>query len=115
MNNSIQQKSSVSGEDRAAVDKQLWQAIVDKRQVEIDAWNQRIEMLRDNLTQLGDDARLVAQKRLDDLVQARDQAVDQLSQLRQATQDNVENLLKQSDATFQNLAETFHDLVESNT
>ena len=69
------------------------QAIVDRRQAEIDAWNSQIEQL----------------------VQARDQGMEQLQRLREATQSNRENLLQQTDNTFQDLADRLHKLVESNT
>lgn len=102
-------------DDRAAVDERLKQAILDKRQAEIDAWNNQIEQLKGSLNQLSDEARQEAQKRLDQLVQAREQGMEQLQHLRQATRSNWETLLQQSDATFQNLADRFHSLVEKNT
>ncbi|TVS01462.1 MAG: hypothetical protein EA413_13930 [Cyanobium sp. PLM2.Bin73] len=101
--------------NQAQVDERLKQAILDKRQAEIDAWNTKIVQLRSNLNQLTDDARQETQKRVDQLVQARDQGLEQLQQLRQASQNNWESLLQQSDATFQKLADRFHDLVEKNT
>ncbi|MCP9886336.1 hypothetical protein KBY96_00065 [Cyanobium sp. ATX 6A2] len=102
-------------DDRAAVDERLKQAILDKRQAEIDAWNHQIEQLKGSLNQLSEEARQEAQKRLDQLVQAREEGMEQLQHLRQATRSNWETLLQQSDATFQNLADRFHNLVENNT
>lgn len=115
MNTTIQPMNTVTTTDRQAADEQLKQAILDKRQAEIDAWNNQIDQFRNNLQSLADDARLEAQKRLDNVVQARDQGVDQLKRLRDATQENYERLLKESDTAFQQLADQFHGLVENNT
>jgi DNA anti-recombination protein RmuC len=115
MNTTIQSNSTATAADRHAVDENLKQAILDKRQAEIDAWNNQIEQFRDNLQNLADDARQETQKRLDSVVEARNQGVEQLRQLRDATQDNFERLLKESDTAFQKLADQFHGLVEDNT
>ena len=114
MTNTNQVMTTGAQQDSAAVDERLKQAILDKRQSDIDAWNRHIEQLEGNLNQLTDEARQEAQKRLDQLMQARDQGMEQLQDLRQATQSNWETLLQQSDATFQNLADRFHKLVEKN-
>ena len=115
MNTTIQSNNTATAADRNAVDENLKQAILDKRQAEIDAWNNQIDQFRDNLQNLADDARQEAQKRLDSVVEARNQGVEQLRQLRDATQDNFERLLKESDTAFQKLADQFHGLVEDNT
>ncbi len=115
MTTTNQTMNAVTQEDRSAVDDRLRQAILDKRQAEIDAWNNQIEQVRSSLDQLTDEARQEGQKRLDQLVQARDQGIAQLKQLQEATQTNWDNLLQQTDAAFQNLADRFHALVESNT
>jgi hypothetical protein len=104
-----------SQQDSTAVDVRLKQSLLDKRQADTDAWNRHIEQLEGNLNQLTDEARQEAQKRMDQLVQARDQGMEQLRHLRRATQGNWGTLLQQSDATFQNLADHFHYLVEKNT
>lgn len=115
MTTTNQPMMSPTQEDRSAVDERLRQAVLDKRQAEIEAWNRQISEVRDNLNQLTDEARKEAQKRLDQLVQARDQGMEQLTRLREATQSNWESLLQQSDTTFQALADRFHNLVENNT
>jgi vacuolar-type H+-ATPase subunit H len=115
MTNTNQVMTTGAQEDSAAVDERLKQSILDKRQADIDAWDRQIEQLEGNFNQLTDEARQEAQKRLDQLVQARDQGMEQLQHLRQATRSNWETLLQQSDATFQNMADRFHNLLEKNT
>ena len=115
MTNTNQVMTTGAQEDSAAVDERLKQSILDKRQADIDAWDRQIEQLEGNFNQLTDEARQEAQKRLDQLVQARDQGMEQLQHLRQATRSNWETLLQQSDATVQNLADRFRNLVEKNT
>ncbi|MEO1004183.1 MAG: hypothetical protein AAFX65_13885 [Cyanobacteria bacterium J06638_7] len=105
---------STTQESREAVDERLRQAVLDKRQSEIEAWNRQIEELRSGLSNLTEDARQEIEKRVDQLLQARDQGMEQLQRLQEATQDNWQQLLEQSDATFGSLADRFHALVESN-
>ncbi len=110
-----QPMNPVKGEDRSATDERLRQALLDKRQAEIEAWNRQIEQFRDNLKGFAEDARAEALKRLDAMVQARDQGIEQLRELRQATHDNFDGLLRQTDTAFQKLADQFHSLVQRNT
>ncbi|NQV10396.1 MAG: hypothetical protein HQ527_04395 [Cyanobacteria bacterium] len=104
--------ASAASEDQAAVDERLKQSILDKRQVDIEAWDLQIEQFRSSLNGLAGDVQQVAQDRLDELVQARDQSVEQLNQLRQTTQDNVEGLLEQTKTSFEKLADEFKSLVD---
>lgn len=91
-------------------DEQLKQAILNKKQAQIDAWSLQIDRLRQSLDSAADTVRAVTEQRLADLEQARDQGLDQLEGLRQATRETWGSLLRQSDDLFQDLASRFHDL-----
>ena len=58
--------------------------------------------------------RRITRQRLDELINARNQATAQLDQLQQSSQGNWESLLQQSDAFFQDLADRFHRFASKN-
>ena len=61
---------------------------------------------------MADSVRAETEKRLKDLVAARDNAVSRLEQLRQSTQQSWSQLLADTDTAFQELADRFHGFVE---
>ncbi len=103
---------SPASEGRAAGDERLNQSMLDRRQVDIEGWDLQIEQFRSNINGLAGDVQKVAQDRLDDLVKARDQGVEQLDQLREATQDNVDDLLEQTESLLEQMGTGFHKLAD---
>lgn len=114
MTNTTQRPSSNQAEGQSQVDERLRLAILDKKGAQIKAWSQQIEHLQQTLQSLSSDLRVKTEKRVLELTNARDQALDQVNTLKRATQENWETLLVQTDHLFQNLATRFHEFVERN-
>lgn len=114
MTNTTQRPSSNQAEGQSQVDERLRLAILDKKEAQIKAWSQQIEHLQQTLQSLSSDLRVKTEKRVLELTNARDQALDQVNTLKRATQGNWETLLVQTDHLFQNLATRFHEFVERN-
>lgn len=114
MTNTTQRPSSNQAEGQSQVDERLRLAIIDKKEAQIKAWSQQIEHLQQTLQSLSSDLRVKTEKRVLELTNARDQALDQVNTLKRATQGNWETLLVQTDHLFQNLATRFHEFVERN-
>ena len=97
--------------DQRRANEQLRQAILDKKQAQIEAWSAQIDEMQQRLQSAAESVRGETEKRLAELRQARDQANVQLESLQKATQDSWESLLQQSDTFFQELAGRFHEFV----
>jgi glycyl-tRNA synthetase beta subunit len=112
MANTTQQPISNQVDGQSQVDERLRQAILDKKQAQIEAWSQQIEHLQQALQSVSSELRVEAQKRVIALTDARDQALTQVESLKRASQENWHALLMQTDHLFQDLATRFHDFVE---
>ncbi|QNI69698.1 hypothetical protein [Cyanobium sp. NS01] len=99
--------------DQTLANEQLRQAILDKKQAQIEAWSAQIEQLQQGMQSVAENLRDETEKRLEELRQARGQARAQLESLQQATQDSWDSLLQKSDHFFQDLAERFHAFVSA--
>ncbi len=106
-------QASRSELDQRLADEQLRQAILDKKQAQIEAWSAQIDQLQQGLQNAAESVRTETEKRLAELRQARDQAQVQLESLQQATKDSWDSLLQHSDSFFQDLAGRFHEFVSS--
>lgn len=115
MTTTTQQTSTSNVGDQSQVDAQLKQAIVDKKNAQIQAWSQQINQLQQAMQSVSSELRSESEQKISDLTAARDQAVTQVHNLQQATQDNWEALLKQTDQLFQGLADRFHGFVDKNS
>lgn len=101
-----------SGQDQSQVDERLRQAILDKKEAQIEAWTMQIEQLREHLKDVAANVRQETEQRLSDLVAARDRALTRLEQLKQSTQQSWAEVLSHTDAAFQELADRFHSFAE---
>ncbi len=115
MSNTTQRSISTQVEGQSQVDERLRQAILDKKQAQIEAWTQQIEQLQQALQGVSSELRVATEKRVIELTEARDQAFAQVESLRRATQENWETLLMQTDHLLQDLATRFHEFVERST
>ncbi len=97
--------------DQQRANEQLRQAILDKKNAQIEAWSAQVEQMQQNLDSAAESVRGESEKRLAELRQARDQARVQLEGLQQATLESWETLLQQSDNFFQDLSSRFHEFV----
>jgi septal ring factor EnvC (AmiA/AmiB activator) len=95
--------------DQSQVNQQLRDAIVAKKEAQIEAWNRQIEKLQQDLQSVAGDVRAATEQRLAELREARDRAQAQLERLRQATRESWQEILRQSDELFQDLARRFHE------
>lgn len=96
------------GTEKRDVDERLRQAILDKKQAQIEAWTIQIEQLRERLQTVAGDVRSETEQHLNDLIAAKDQAIVKLEQLKKSTQQTWADVLSQTDEAFQNLADRFH-------
>ncbi|EAQ74779.1 hypothetical protein [Synechococcus sp. WH 5701] len=112
MTNTTQRPFGNQVEGQSQVDERLRQAILDKKQAQIEAWSQQIEKLQQALQSVSSELRVETEKRVIELTEARDQAFAQVESLRRATQENWETLLIQTDHLLQDLATRFHEFVE---
>lgn len=97
--------------DQQRANEQLRQAILAKKQAQIQAWSAQIEQMQQGLKSVADSVRNETEKRLAELSHARDQARVQLESLQQATQESWESLLQQTDSVFQDISRRFHEFV----
>lgn len=112
MNNTTQRPIGNQIDGQSQVDERLRQAILDKKQAQIEAWSRQIEQLQKTLQSVSSELRVETEKRVIELSEARDQAFTQVESLRRATQENWETLLMQTDHLLQDLATRFHEFVE---
>ncbi|MCT0201835.1 hypothetical protein [Synechococcus sp. CS-603] len=112
MSNTSQPPISNQADGQSQVDEQLKQAILAKKQAQIEAWSHQIETLKQTLQSISSEVRNETEKRVAELTEARDQAHSQAERLKQATQANWEALLIQTDHLFQDLATRFHNFAE---
>ncbi|CAK6690551.1 hypothetical protein [Synechococcus sp. CBW1107] len=103
--------STTSEVDQQLANEELRQAILDKKEAQIEAWSAQIAKMQQGLQTVAEGVRDETEKRLAELLQARDQARVQLESLQKATQDSWDSLLQQSDTFFQDLAKRFHEFV----
>lgn len=106
--------TSASRDDQNHANAQLKEAVLNKKRVQIEAWSAQIEQLQQGMSGLADSVRRITRQRLDELINARNQATAQLDQLQQSSQGNWDSLLQQSDAFFQDLADRFHRFASNN-
>ncbi len=95
------------------VDERLRQAILDKRQAQIQEFSEKIDQLQNQARQVADEVRNRTQSRMDELRAARDAATARLEELKQSTQETWEGLLAQTDEAFQTMSDRFHSFVSS--
>ena len=103
--------TSRSEVDQQRADEQLREAILAKKQAQLQTWSAQIEQMQQGLLSMAENLRGETGKRLAELRQARDQARTQLERLQQATQESWESLLQESDSFFQDVARRFHAFV----
>ena len=99
--------TSRSEVDQQRADEQLREAILAKKQAQLQAWSAQIEQMQQGLLSMAENLRGETGKRLAELRQAR----TQLERLQQATQESWESLLQESDSFFQDVARRFHAFV----
>lgn len=113
---SIQQQPTMpTSTDQSQVDDQLRQAVLAKKEAQLQEWSAQIERLQAQVKQMSADVRIETEKKIDQLITARDQAGSRLEELRTATRETWEDLLRQSDTTFQAIADQFHSFVSKHT
>ena len=113
---SIQQPSTTpTSADQSHVDDQLRQAVLAKKEAQLQEWSAQIEKLQATVKQVGADVRSETEKKIDALIAARYQAGSRLEELRTAPRETWEDLLRQSDTTFQTVADQFHSFVRQHT
>jgi len=112
MTNTTQRSDSNQVDGQSQVDERLRQAILDKKQAQIEAWSRQIEHLQQAVHSVSSELRVETEKRVIELTDARDQAFAQVERLKRATEENWDTLLMQTDHLFQDLATRFHEFVE---
>ncbi len=105
--------SSSSSARMDNVDERLRQAILDKRQAQIQEFSEKIDQLQNQARQVADEVRNRTQNQLDELQSARDAAMSRLEELKQGTQETWSGLLAKTDEAFQSMSDRFHSFVNS--
>ncbi|WP_216903536.1 hypothetical protein [Synechococcus sp. CCY 9618] len=113
MTSTQQQTSTRSSGNMDNVDERLRQAILDKRQAQIQELSEKIDRLQNQARQVADDVRSETQSKIDDLKAARDAATARLEELKQGTQETWSSLLEQTDEAFQSMSDRFHSFVNN--
>ncbi|MEA5441587.1 hypothetical protein [Cyanobium gracile] len=104
---------SRSSQEMANVDERLRQAILDKRQAQIQELSDKIDQLQNQAKQVAEGVRDETQSKLKELRAARDAATSRLQELQRSSQDAWSGLLEQTDEAFQSMSDRFHAFVNS--
>jgi uncharacterized coiled-coil DUF342 family protein len=104
---------SRSSQEMDNVDDRLRQAILDKRQAQIQELSEKIDQLQHQAKQVAEGVRDETERKLAELRAARDAANSRLQELQRSTQDAWSGLLEQTDDALQSVSDRFHAFVNS--
>ena len=102
-----------SSQEMANLDERLRQAILDKRQAQIQELSDKIDQLQHQARQVAEGVRDETESKLEELRAARDAARSRLQELQRSTQEAWSSVLEQTDEALQSVSDRFHAFVNS--